>query len=335
MTQQHLVFGTGLIGGYLAGALIAQGFATHLLGRAKSRNDMAAGLTISDYQGNETQVTAPKFIAADDTQVEQYDVIWLTVKCTAIESALDALQNLVTAKTTIICCQNGLGSDKPLRAAFPDNPILTAVVGYNVAEPGTGHLHRSTEGKLVIESTPMVEDLVAKLQCDLLPVISSEAILAEQWAKLQLNLANPVNALADVPTKQMTETAGYRKIIAALMAELLTVTSEMKLSLPKVTALPGPWLPTLLRTPDWLYKTIAQKTLAIDPTARVSMWWDLQGQRKTEIDFLNGAVVAQAESLGLACPVNKKIVQLIHQVEAGEREIGLSPEQMAELLLGD
>ncbi|MEM7359017.1 MAG: 2-dehydropantoate 2-reductase [Pseudomonadota bacterium] len=330
--QQHLVFGTGLIGGYLAGTLIAQGFATHLLGRAKSRNDMASGLTIGDYLGNEASVPAPIFIDANESSNFEYDVIWLTVKCTAIESALETLGKLVTPQTTIICCQNGLGSDEPLRATFPNNPILTAVVGYNVAEPGPGHLHRSTEGKLVIESTELVDSIVAQLNCDLLPTVSSSEILAEQWAKLQLNLANPVNALADVPTKQMTETAGYRKIIAALMAELLMVTKAMNLSLPNVTALPGTWLPTLLRTPDWLYKKIAQKTLAIDPTARVSMWWDLQGKRRTEVDFLNGAVVAHGRALGLVCPVNEKIVNLIHEVEAGKREIGLSPEQMAELL---
>lgn len=333
MNQRHLVFGTGLIGGHLAGALIFRGFDTVLLGRAKAQANMADGFIISDYHGNENQISPPTFINDGAPQTAVFDFIWLTVKCTAIEGVVQSLGNFVSPETTIICCQNGLGSDTPLREAFPDNKFITAVVGYNVAELTPGHLHRSTEGKLVIEMSAQTESIVSSLSCDLLPVAGSQNILAEQWAKLQLNLANPVNALADLPVKQMTEDAGYRKIIAALMTELLAVSDAMKLDLPKVTSLPGRWIPRVLRTPNWFFKAVAQKMLAIDPTARTSMWWDLKGNRKTEIDFLNGAVVTQAVALGLHCPVNQGIVDLVHQVESGERKPGCSAKTLADLLL--
>jgi len=40
--------------------------------------------------------------------------------------------------------------------------------------------------------------------------------------------------------------------------------------------------------------------------------------RKTEIAFLNEAVVKHAEKLGIDVPVNRKITALIHRLEKGD-----------------
>jgi 2-dehydropantoate 2-reductase len=58
--------------------------------------------------------------------------------------------------------------------------------------------------------------------------------------------------------------------------------------------------------------------LDIDPHARSSMWEDISMARKTEIEFLNEAVVKRAEKLGLDTPVNRKISALIHSLERGD-----------------
>jgi 2-dehydropantoate 2-reductase len=74
-------------------------------------------------------------------------------------------------------------------------------------------------------------------------------------------------------------------------------------------------LPLLLRLPNWLFTRIAAQMLRIDPEARSSMWEDLQAGRRTEIDYLNGAVVALAVSLGRTAPVNQHLVTLVRQAE--------------------
>ena len=58
--------------------------------------------------------------------------------------------------------------------------------------------------------------------------------------------------------------------------------------------------------------------LDIDPHARSSMWEDISMGRKTEIEFLNEAVVRRGEKLGLDTPVNRKISALIHNLERGD-----------------
>lgn len=326
----HVIFGAGLIGGYLAGALLSQGLNAAIIGRKKIVSKLENGFKITDLSGNQAQLpNVPVY------QKEMIDVLWLTVKCTAVETCISDLKELVQDSTIIVCCQNGFGSDQLVREAFPNNTVLNAVVGFNVAEQSPGHLHRSTDGKLIVEHHDNIEPDLQKANSDLMPTQSSRNFLADQWAKLQLNIANPVNALSDIPVKAMTEDAGFRRIISDLMLELLTVTDALKLDLPKVTAVPGKLVPKIMRLPNWIFTRIAQKMLAIDSTARTSMWWDLSQGRLTEIDFLNGAVVREAERLGLPCPLNRRIVKLVHQVERGDQKIGFSAKQLRAALSND
>ena len=59
--------------------------------------------------------------------------------------------------------------------------------------------------------------------------------------------------------------------------------------------------------------------LKIDAEARSSMWEDLQAGRRTEIDYINGAVVALATQHGLEAPINRKIIELIQAAENQNR----------------
>jgi 2-dehydropantoate 2-reductase len=47
------------------------------------------------------------------------------------------------------------------------------------------------------------------------------------------------------------------------------------------------------------------------------MLQDLERGRATEIDFLNGHVVALGRRLGVPTPVNAAIVETVHDLEAG------------------
>ena len=77
-------------------------------------------------------------------------------------------------------------------------------------------------------------------------------------------------------------------------------------------------MPAILSLPNWIFLRLAKAMLDIDPHARSSMWEDIKLGRKTEIAFLNGAIVKRAEKLGIDVPVNKKITALIHKIEKGE-----------------
>jgi len=73
----------------------------------------------------------------------------------------------------------------------------------------------------------------------------------------------------------------------------------------------------LLRLPDFLFTRIAATMLRIDPEARSSMWEDLQAGRRTEVDYINGAVLKLAATIGRDAPYNRRIVELIRRAEQG------------------
>ena len=333
--QSHLVFGAGLIGCYLGGVLSARGLNVQLVCRATMQQKLLAGLQLSDYLGHKTRVSTTRLFTYQTQQ--NYDFIWLTVKCTGITQALLDMQNYLGSHTVILCCQNGLGSEALVKQAFPNNLILRVMVPFNVVELKPGHFHRGSQGQLTIESIlgneNLTQSLVSLLNGDLLPVAGCEKMSALLWAKLQLNLGNCVNALADIPVKAMLEQRDYRLVIAKLMQELLLVTQALGIVLPKVTAVPASWIPSILRLPNFLFKRVANSMLAIDPSVRTSMWWDVSQGKPTEIDYLNGAIVEQGQRLNIACPANHTLVQIIKALSEDEQDNANRPPMAASKLL--
>jgi 2-dehydropantoate 2-reductase len=88
-------------------------------------------------------------------------------------------------------------------------------------------------------------------------------------------------------------------------------------------------IPRILRLPTWLFRRVAKRMLAIDPEARSSMWEDLERRRPTEIDHLQGAILALAARTGVRAPLNARIVELIKAAEAARAGApGLAPEEL-------
>jgi 2-dehydropantoate 2-reductase len=149
-----------------------------------------------------------------------------------------------------------------------------------------------------------------------LPIVLRDDFVAVQWGKLLLNLNNAVNALSDIPLRAELSQRAYRRCLALLVAEALAVLRKADLTPAKASKVPPAALPFLLRVPDAVFTRAAGAMLRIDPEARSSMWEDLAAGRKTEVDYLNGAVVRLAASAGRPAPANQAVVELVHAAEA-------------------
>jgi 2-dehydropantoate 2-reductase len=212
-----------------------------------------------------------------------------------------------------------------------DQAIVTGMVPFNVLNRGNGAFHQGTEGGLDTERHPGLEAYADAFERARLPLTQHAEILPVQWAKLLLNLNNPINALSDLPLRDELAQRAYRKCLAAAQAEALELLTAAGIAPARLMAIPPHRLPGLLRLPDFIFRRLASKMLAIDPLARTSMWEDLQAGRRTEMDYLNGEVVQLAESLGRTAPVNQRLVELIRQAESGERRAWSGPELLATL----
>jgi 2-dehydropantoate 2-reductase len=110
------------------------------------------------------------------------------------------------------------------------------------------------------------------------------------------------------------------------MGEALAVLRAAGIRPAKMGRLPVTILPLALRLPTALVRMVARAQLKIDPEARSSMWEDLTSGRPTEVDYINGEVVALAESCGTTAPLNRRIVTIVHAAERA----GGSPKLSAE-----
>jgi 2-dehydropantoate 2-reductase len=317
--QRIAIFGAGSVGAFVGGMFIAAGVDVILVGRQRMQQRIARhGLRLSDLNGTNLRL-APESIPyfTDPSVLKDVGMILVTVKSADTRSAGEIIGLHAKPSTIVISLQNGIGNAETLRAVLPGWKVLAGMVPFNVVQTEDGRLHRGTEGAMMVEPEPELGSWLPLFRSAGLPLLVCRKFESVLWGKLLLNLNNSVNALSGVPLAAELSQREYRRSLAMLMAEALQILRSAGIKPTKLSKVP-PWLvPHLLRLPDALFRRIAGAMLRIDPQARSSMWEDLQSGRKTEIDYINGAVVRLAESVGRDAPVNRQIIALIRRVEAG------------------
>jgi 2-dehydropantoate 2-reductase len=313
------IFGAGSIGAYVGGALIAAGAEVALIGRASMRERIAShGLTVSDMDGRNTQLSAAQVHYSENpSTLAGAALVLVTVKSADTESTAHALALHAAPNALVISLQNGIGNADMLRRALPGRIVLGGMVPFNVVQLPGSRFHRGTEGSLMVEASPTLAPWLPMFEAAGLPLAQRTDFLAVQWGKLLLNLNNAINALSGIPLKAQLSDRDYRRCLALLMDEALHALKATGIVPAKIGKVPPSRMPRLMRLPDWLFRRIAAAALRVDPKARSSMWEDLQAGRRTEVDYLNGAVVALAERAGLDAPANRRIVALVHAAEQG------------------
>jgi 2-dehydropantoate 2-reductase len=227
----------------------------------------------------------------------------------------------------VVSLQNGVGNVAVLRAALPGRRILGGMVPFNVIAKDDGHVHRATSGNIVVERDGA--DTASKLSVPHLAVLASDDIVGVQWGKLLVNLNNALNALSDIPLRSQLAQRAWRSLFADQMAEGLAVLKVAGIKPISATPIPARLTPHLLRLPDGLFNMLLGRTMKIDANARSSMWEDLQRDRRTEIDYLQGVVVELAAKYQITAPLSLRVMTLIKHAEtSGRGSPALTPDQI-------
>jgi len=80
--------------------------------------------------------------------------------------------------------------------------------------------------------------------------------------------------------------------------------------------------------PNWLFSRVAKSMVDIDPHAKLSMWWDLEQGRATEIDFINGATIKAGKDLGIPTPMNEIVYNAIKKLEQSPTRYSLTAQEL-------
>lgn len=330
------VMGAGSIGCYVGGRLAAAGADVVFIGRERLGSELAAhGLTLSDYRGYRRRLAPSEIVYATTAQpAADAALVLVTVKSAATAAAARELAGVLQPDAVVVSLQNGLGNAAVLRGTLTTQRVLAGMVPFNVVHGSDGAFHQGSEGELEVEDDARLAPFLDLFAAAGLPLRRHADLLPVQWAKLLLNLNNPVNALSDLPLKAQLSQRAYRRCLALAQREGLDLLATAGIAPARLTRVPANWIPCVLALPDALFRLVAAGMLAIDPLARSSMWEDLQARRATEVDWINGEIVRLAERLGRAAPVNARLVALVHAAEQGGRRRWSGAELLAALRPG-
>ncbi len=164
---------------------------------------------------------------------------------------------------------------------------------------GPGHVKSSTQGNTVI-GTMTASPTTARTVTDLLTRSGLRACVVHDirphlWGKLVANAAvNALSALLDCEAGEIPKDPNAARLAEALAEETAEVAAALKINLPFVN--------------PWQYVT---EVVALGADAKSSMAYDLESGHPSEIDHINGAVVAFGRRTATPTPYNDAMVRLV------------------------
>jgi 2-dehydropantoate 2-reductase len=318
------VFGAGAIGCWIGGRLAAGGAEVTLIGRPRVLDELREGLRVSELGGRGFSVT-PK-LATEARAALDADIVIVSVKSAGTRTAA---RELAGVRGVVVSLQNGVRNASVLRETLPR--VIAGMVPFNVIRSGAGRYHRASAGTLMFDNVDAAAALSEACIAADLPFELRDDMPAVQWGKLVMNLNNAINALSGLPLAQELAERDFRRCFSAAQREALAVLAAAHVQAARLTMLPPGWIAHLLTIPDTLFKRFSGRIVAIDPQARSSMWDDLEAGRPTEVDYIQGEIVGLADKLGRDAPINRRLVHLVKQAEAGGRRDFTGNELLREL----
>jgi 2-dehydropantoate 2-reductase len=327
-----VVLGAGSVGCFIGGAWAAAGLPVGFIGRPRIARDIREhGLALSDFSGWQARVDEVDFSCVP-ASLNDADIIQLCVKSGATAEAAREIAEHGREGALVISFQNGVSNFDVIEGELAGRfRIVRGMVQYNVAYLGDGRFHKGVGGELWSERRAETEALAKRVRNGPASLRLADDMVGIAWGKLLINLNNAVNALSGRTLIEELKQRDYRRVVAASQREGLGLLRRAGIKPAKIGPVPPRLLPLVIGSPDWMFLEVFLKKWKIDAKARSSMADDLAAGRKTEIDYLNGELVALAERLGADAPVNRKIVELIRAAETGAKP--LSPADLRRAVL--
>jgi 2-dehydropantoate 2-reductase len=240
---------------------------------------------------------------SDPAEVPDCDFGIVATKSMHTSSAVAAVARAFEGGA-VCSVQNGAGNEELVAEHVREVIRGTTFPAGHLAEPG--HVVWDTKGDTHIgpfEPRPAPMDKVRVLAdaCTRagMPTVALDDARGAQWRKLIFNAAsNAIGALTGLSHGRVAEPP-TRELAWAVMAEGRAVADAQGI--------------VLDTSPEDLFDYAARTDVAYNH--KPSMLQDIQAGRETEIDFLNGAIVAFGERNGVDAPLNRTLTALVKGLE--------------------
>jgi len=300
MSLKILIMGSGAVGSYFGAVLHKAGHEVLFVARgshleAIRKNGLIVESTASSnftIYPNITDILQPEYRA---------ELILYCVKGYQNEAALELISTSVDSSTSIITLQNGIGSGDLLTERFGQNNVLLGVTYIDVMRPESGKVIETGDrcniifGELGISDGSRAKELKKALDVDGIEVELATDILKYVWQKfiyicgwsgMMSITRSPMSAIMAVPEA--------RRMTIDAMNEALEIAKAKSINIDE----------------DFMDETIKYFSHVGDDAVS-SMLLDLLNGNPIEIDVINAAVVAMADSVGVSTPVNSFITNVL------------------------
>lgn len=295
--------GAGAMGAMFGARLAMAGEAVTLIDVNQAAIDHINqnGVTLEEKSGDKHIVKVKATNGAAGVQ----DYVIVFTKCYHTEGAVRAALPMIGADTTVVSLQNGWGNAPLIQSIVGEDKVFAGVTYNSGALRGPGHTYQGGVGVTHIGemkggTSPRVHVLAEALRKGGFEVAESDHVLKEIWSKLALNVCTlPTAAVYAWEARKLIEHQGMKDLMAELLKEVVAVAHAQSIPMDY----------------DERWLAIAGLLERISPALKGSMPVDVDNKRRTEIDVINGAIVAAGRRYNIPTPYNNTLLWLIHSLE--------------------
>ena len=297
------VVGPGAVGLLLAARLSQAGAQVGILDyRPQRAQDLDREGFILEDEAGEHRLRVPA--GAEPAALAQCDLALVCVKAYQTEQVARTLAQHLPAPARALTLQNGTGNVEALARALGDERVLggitsegaTRLAPDRVRHAGRGQTHLGPAAGPVDDFSRQVAALLERAGFQTQAVAGAQNLI---WTKLLVNVGiNALTAILGQPNGMLLELAGARSVMEGAVAEAQAVGQALGI--------------------EFLHQDMQE---AVREVARrtgkniSSMLQDVRARRRTEVEFINGAVAAKGQELGIPTPINATLTQLVRALE--------------------
>jgi 2-dehydropantoate 2-reductase len=148
-------------------------------------------------------------------------------------------------------------------------------------------------------------------------VVVADQIMGMKWLKLFVNFNNCIPALIGKSMQETFSDLDFCRLSILLLREGVNIVQNAGIELVSLPQFPVDRIVGLSKMPVEQAAGIINKTLTTLSKEPLygSILQSIMRKRTSEIDFINGEVALLASSISMESPLNRKVVNLVHQVE--------------------
>lgn len=281
------IMGAGAVGCYY-GAILAQGgHEVTLIGRRTLAEAVTErGLLLETAQGISRVDLS---VALQPKAITGADLVLVCVKSPDTEDAARQIAPHLAPETAVLSLQNGISNAQTL-AGILGQEVIPVVVYVAVEMAGAGHVRHKGGGELILGAGATSARVAQILTLGGVRAEVSDQAQTVLWTKFTVNCVfNGISALSRQPYGVIAAQEGADVLMRGLMEECLTLAKAEGIAMPQDF---WPLIQGIIDGMAGQYSSTAQ---------------DLMRGKPTEIDQLNGEVVARAKAFGLSVPLNNAV----------------------------